>query len=133
MKIYIASYAGAFITLLALDAVWLGLTAKSFYQARLGALMAENPNFAIAALFYVFFAMAVVILASLPAASAGSIMTAIGLGAVLGLAAYGTYDITNLATLKNWPLSVTVVDLIWGTFVTAASATGGYWAARHFG
>nr|WP_316653360.1 DUF2177 family protein [uncultured Gellertiella sp.] len=133
MKLYLAAYGGAFVTLLALDAIWLSLTAKSFYQDRLGELMSPNPNFAVAALFYVFFAMAVVILASLPAFSQQSLMTAIGLGAVLGIAAYGTYDITNLATLKNWPVSITVIDLIWGTFVTAASAGGGYLAARQFG
>ena len=132
MKLYLAAYAGAFITLLALDAVWLTLTAKSFYQARLGELMAPDPNFSIAALFYVFFAMAVVILASLPGVAQQSLPAAIGMGAVLGLAAYGTYDITNLATLKNWPVAVTVVDLIWGTFVTSASAAGGYAVARYF-
>lgn len=133
MKLYIAAYAGAFITFLALDAVWLTLTAKSFYQARLGDLMAPDPNFAVAGIFYVFFAGAVVILASLPGLEKQSAMAAIGMGAVLGLAAYGTYDMTNLATLRNWPVSVTIVDLIWGTFVTSASAAGSYAAAKYFG
>lgn len=132
MKIYLAAYAGAFITFLALDAVWLTLTAKSFYQARLGDLMAPDPNFAVAAIFYVFFAIAVVILASMPGVAQQSLPVAIGMGAVLGLAAYGTYDMTNLATLRNWPVIVTVVDLVWGTFVTGASAAGGYAAARYF-
>lgn len=133
MKTFAIAYAGAFLTLLVLDAIWLGLMAKSFYVPRLGELMAPNPNFWVAALFYIFYAAAVVVLASSPAAAAQSLMTAVGFGAVLGFAAYGTYDFTNLATLKNWPVVVTVVDLVWGTVVTAASATGGYLALRQFG
>lgn len=132
MKTFVIAYGGAFLTLMVLDAIWLGLMARSFYVPLLSHLMAPNPNFAVAALFYVFYTMAVVILASNPAFAAGSIMTAIGLGAVLGFAAYGTYDFTNLATLKDWPVIVTVVDIIWGTFLTAASATGGYLALRQF-
>lgn len=133
MKTFAIAYAGAFLTLLVLDAIWLGLMAKSFYLPRLGELMAPNPSFQVAALFYIVYAAAVVILASSPAAAAQSLMTAVGFGAVLGFAAYGTYDFTNLATLKNWPVIVTVVDLVWGTVVTAASATGGYLALRQFG
>jgi uncharacterized membrane protein len=69
----------------------------------------------------------------LPAVSAASLTTALVYGAILGLAAYGTYDITNLSTLKNWPVTMTLVDMAWGTFVTAATAAGGYAAARAFG
>lgn len=133
MKTYAIAYAGALVTLLVLDAIWLGLTAKSFYVPKLGDLMAPQPNFWVAALFYVFYCVAVAILASVPAMREQSMMMAIGLGAVLGFAAYGTYDFTNLATLRNWPVVVTVVDLIWGTVVTAASATGGFLALRWMG
>ena len=69
-------------------------------------------------------------LAVLPGLSGGSAGTALLHGAVLGLAAYGTYDITNLSTLKNWPLAMSLVDMAWGTFLTALSAAGGYGAAR---
>ena len=133
MKTFAIAYAGAFLTLLVLDAIWLGTMAKSFYVPRLGELMAPNPNFWVAALFYIFYTVAVVILATNPASASQSLMTAIGLGAVLGFAAYGTYDFTNLATLRNWPVAITVVDLMWGTFLTAASATGGYLALKQFG
>lgn len=133
MKTFAIAYAGAFLTLLVLDAIWLSLMARSFYVPRLGDLMAPNPNFAVAALFYIFYTAAVVILAANPAAASQSVMTAIGLGAVLGFAAYGTYDFTNLATLKNWPVTVTVVDIVWGTVLTAASATGAYLALKQFG
>lgn len=133
MKTALVAYAGTFATLLVLDAIWLGLMARTFYRDQLGDLMLPEPNLAIAAIFYVFFAVAVVMLAVMPAVSAGSLGTAILYGAVLGLAAYGTYDITNLATLKNWPVTVTVVDLLWGAFVTAASTAGGFFAVRWFG
>ncbi len=132
MKPYLIAYAGALVALLSLDAIWLGLTARSFYVPKLGHLMAEEPNFMIAALFYLFYAVAVAILASMQGFNQSSLGVALGLGAVLGMAAYGTYDFTNLATLKDWPVVVTVVDIIWGTVVTSASAAGGYLALRWF-
>jgi len=88
------------------------------------------PNLGIAALFYLFFTAAIVVLAVLPGLSGGSIGTTLLYGAILGLAAYGTYDITNLSTLKNWPVAMSLVDMAWGTFLTAFSAAGGYCAAR---
>jgi uncharacterized membrane protein len=132
MKTALIAYAGTFGTLLVADAVWLGLVARTFYRNQLGALMLPSPNFAIAALFYVFFAVATVALVVLPGVRSGTVVSVLLYGGLLGMAAYGTYDITNLATLKNWPVIVTVVDLIWGTFVTALSAGGGYLAVRLF-
>ena len=133
MKTFAIAYAGAFLTPLMLKAIVLGSMTTSFYRPGLGDLMAPNPNFWVAALFYIFYTVAVVILATNPASASQSLTTAIGLGAVLGFAAYGTYDFTNLATLRNWPVAITVVDLMWGTFLTAASATGGYLALKQFG
>jgi uncharacterized membrane protein len=133
MKTALVAYAGSFATLLVLDAIWLGLVARTFYRDQLGELMLPQPAFGIAALFYLFFAVAVVVLAVLPAVNAASLGTALAYGAILGLAAYGTYDITNLSTLKNWPVTMSLVDMAWGTFVTAATAAGGYAAARAFG
>lgn len=132
MKTALIAYAGTFLTLLVADAIWLGVVARTFYREQLGSMMLPSPNFTIAALFYLFFAVAVVILAVMPGVRAGSLLLAIGYGAVLGLAAYGTYDITNLAVLKGWPVIVTVVDMIWGTFVTALCAAAGYMAVRQF-
>ncbi|RUM26427.1 DUF2177 family protein [Rhizobium vallis] len=133
MKTALIAYAGTLLTLLFGDGVWLGLIARSFYRDQLGALMLPSPNLALAALFYLFFTAAVVVLAVLPALSAGSITTALVHGAILGLAAYGTYDITNLATLRNWPLVMSVVDMAWGTALTALTAAGGYFAVRLIG
>lgn len=133
MKNALIAYAGTASTILVVDAIWLGLVARNFYRDQLGALMLPQPNFAVAALFYVFFAMAVVFLAVMPGFRAGSLTTAVLYGAVLGLAAYGTYDITNLATLRGWPAIVSFVDMAWGTFLIALAAAGGFLALRWAG
>lgn len=132
IKTALTAYAGSLVTLLVLDGIWLGLVARTFYRDQLGDLMLPQPNLAIAAIFYLFFTVAVVMLAVVPAVGGGALGRALLFGAVLGLAAYGTYDITNLSTLKNWPIMVSIVDMAWGTFVTAATAGGGYAAARYF-
>lgn len=133
MKTSLIAYAATLGSFLVADAIWLGLVARSFYRDQLGPLMLASPNFAVAAIFYIFFAAAIVLLAVMPGVRAGSIMTALVYGAVLGLAAYGTYDITNLATLKGWPVIVSVVDMAWGAFITALAASCGFLAARQFG
>jgi uncharacterized membrane protein len=130
MKTALVAYAGSFGTLLVLDAIWLGFVARTFYRDQLGDLMLPSPNFGIAAIFYLFFAVAVVVLAVLPAIASGSLWTAVIYGLILGLAAYGTYDVTNLATLKNWPPLMSIVDLAWGGFITAMTAAGGFLAVR---
>ncbi|MGV4792469.1 DUF2177 family protein [Rhizobium sp. F40D2] len=133
MKTALCAYAGTFLTLLVCDGIWLGVVARNFYRDQLGALMLPSPNLAVAALFYLFFAAAVVVLAVLPALSAGSIGTALLHGAILGLAAYGTYDIINLVTLRNWPLTMSLIDMAWGTLLTMLTAVGGYFAVRILG
>ena len=110
----------AFITFLIIDGAWLALIAKNFYAKHLGYLMAKNPNFAAAGIFYVIYIITLVVLIIAPALQKGSLSAAILTAALFGFCAYATYDLTNLATIKDWPLIVTVVDLIWGTFVTAA-------------
>lgn len=133
MKTYGIAYAGTLISFLLIDALWLGLVAKNFYRDQLGELMLPSPNLAVAAIFYLFFAAAIVALAVRPGLAAETIWSAIGYGAVLGLAAYGTYDITNLSTLKGWPVSLSIVDLVWGTILTSAASACGYMVARYFG
>ncbi|KQV63880.1 DUF2177 family protein [Rhizobium sp. Root1220] len=132
MKIAFVAYGGSLVALLAVDAIWLGLVARTFYRDQLGDMMLPSPNLGIAVVFYIFFAAAVVILAVLPALSAGSLIMAIVYGAVLGLAAYGTYEITNLATLRNWPVAMAVIDIGWGTFLTSLTAASGFTVARLF-
>ena len=104
------------------DAVWLGFLAKNFYKQQLGPLMRERPIWSAVISFYTLYTLAIVILAALPASRNSSWETALLNGAVLGLAAYGTYDLSNIATLKSWPLAVTFVDMAWGTLLTTCTA-----------
>ena len=123
---YGLAYAATAIVLLGLDFLWLSFASPRFSRPRLGDLLLERPNLTVAALFYAFYAVAIVILAVAPANNQGNWLLAIGLGAVLGAAAYGTYDITNLATIRGWSAAVTVVDIAWGTLVSATAALAGY-------
>lgn len=110
----------AFLSFLLIDSIWLTTVAKNFYAKNLGYLMSKNPNLAAAGIFYVIYVITLVILVISPALQKGSLLSAILTGALFGLCAYATYDLTNLATIKDWPLLVTVVDLIWGAFLSGA-------------
>jgi uncharacterized membrane protein len=106
-----------------IDMVWLVLVAKKFYQEQIGFLMKPDINWFAAIIFYLLFITGLVIFVISPAVEKHSWVDAILFGALFGLITYATYDLTNLATLEDWPLLVTVVDLIWGT-VLAASISG---------
>jgi len=123
---FLTSYLAALFAFLLIDFIWLKYVALGFYRSNIGHLMTESPNLIIAGLFYLVYIVGVVILAVNPALDKGSWVTACLLGGLLGLVAYGTYDITNLATLKNWPPIVAIVDIIWGTVLTASVATVSY-------
>lgn len=133
MHRFAIAYGASAVVLLALDAVWLGLATRLLYRPQIGALLLESPNLTIAALFYLVYVVGVVVFAVLPGAEARSLPSALGLGALLGLVAYGTYDITNLATLKGWTVMVAVADIAWGVLVSALSAMAGCLALRLFG
>ena len=122
---YLSAYLAVVVTFLVIDAIWLFTMTSRFYAPQLGELLRPDPNLTIAAVFYLLYAMAVVVLASAPAALSGSTGRSLFLGAVLGLAAYGTYDITNLATIKGWPPIVAVVDILWGMSLTAICGLAG--------
>jgi uncharacterized membrane protein len=99
----------------AIDMVWLGVVAKNFYRKHLGDLMAPKVGWPAAVLFYLLFIAGLVVFAVRPGLAAGAPAKALLLGAFLGLVSYATYDLTNQATVKDWPVVVTVVDLVWGT------------------
>lgn len=126
---WIAAYIASAVTFLALDALWLGVVAQKMYQREFGPLLLEKPNMAAAAVFYALYIFGVVFFAVKPALEAGSWSRALLYGAIFGLVAYATYDLTNLATLKGFPARVVLPDLAWGAFVSAAAAIGGYAAA----
>ena len=112
---FLKMYLIAFLVFLAVDALWLGLVAPKFYKSQIGFIMAERPNFIAAGIFYLIFIVGVVYFVVNPAVEAQSVTKVLVAGALFGFVTYATYDLTNLATLKDWPLTVTIVDLIWGT------------------
>ncbi len=129
MRLLIA-YGGTLVAFALLDFLWLGFVARDFYQARLGSLLLPTPNWLPAALFYLAYPAGVVLFAVAPAFDTGSVMRAAAWGALLGVMAYGTYDLTNLATLKGWSAAVAILDVAWGALATAGGATAGFLLAR---
>jgi len=112
-----------------IDAVWLKST-STFYRRHLGHLMADKPHLGYAVVFYVLYIAGIVFFALRPALDGGSWLTALGYGAALGTFAYATYDLTNAATLKKWPLLIVVVDIVWGAFLTGLATVVG-WLVFH--
>lgn len=127
---YIKLYLATLVAFFAVDLAWLGLVARTFYRKYLGFLMAPKVNWPAALIFYLLFVVGILVFAVLPGLEAGSLKTTLLRAALFGLIAYATYDLTNLATLKDWPLTVTVVDLIWGTLVSVLVSLAGYFAGR---
>ena len=116
------------IIFLAIDMVWLLVVAKSFYAKHLGYLMAEKPNLTAAFIFYLIFTAGLLVFVVQPALAAGSLQKALTVGLFFGLVTYATYDLTNHATIRDWPLLITLVDMIWGCVISALTATLGYLA-----
>jgi uncharacterized membrane protein len=123
-------FAASVVLLAVPDLIWLGLIMDEFYQANLRHLMAGNINFLAAIAFYLLYTAGLFLFAVLPAVRAGKMRRAATLGVLLGLLAYGTYDLTNQATLKDWPFIVTVVDMAWGAVLTGALSVFGFFLVR---
>ena len=126
MTKFIIAYGTTAAVFFALDFLWLGVVAKDFYRSALGSLLLERPNMTAAVVFYLLYVAGIVLFAVAPALATESWQKAVVLGALFGFFAYSTYDMTNLATLKGWPLSVVVVDIAWGALLTGISAALGY-------
>ena len=133
MKTMLVAYAAAAVTMLGMDAIWLSISADLLYRPLLGDIMLPGFRLVPAILFYVLYVVGIVIFAIKPALVTGRWSGAAGKGALLGFFCYATYDLTNQATLTTWPTTVTIVDMGWGTFLTACTATVGYLAASRFG
>jgi uncharacterized membrane protein len=114
-----------------IDMVWLGVIAKNFYQSRIGHLLGE-VQWGPALLFYFVFLIGLTIFATYPAITSGKIGTALVYGALFGFFTYATYDLTNLATLRDWPLSIVIVDILWGTILGASVAGMAVYVYRLF-
>lgn len=130
---FLKLYAVSIVTFCALDAVWLGLIARTFYRQQLGELLRPDPRWGAALVFYALFVAGVVLFVTLPALRDGTLGRAVMLGALFGLVTYATYDLTSLAVLRGFPVIVAVVDLAWGAAISAAVATVGYVTAGWLG
>ena len=133
---YLTTYLGTALAFAALDAVYLSLAGQKVYRPTLDYALADTLNLPAAIAFYLVYIAGILLLAVLPNRDAGVRKTAVT-GAILGAMAYATYDLTNQATLKVWTTQITLTDIAWGTFVTAAGAAAGAmawrWSARRFG
>lgn len=123
-------YLATLVALVLTDGLWLVVMGPTFYAGEIGPLMRPSPNLPVAALFYLIYPIGLVALATLPGLAEGVLSGAIWRAAILGLCAYATYDLTNLATLKGWTPLLTVVDLAWGIVASMLAATAGYLAGR---
>ena len=133
MKInYVALYGIALAAFVAIDGIWLGLIAKNLYAKELKNLLTTDVKWAGAVLFYILFLGFVIFFVLQPALQGGSLQTAITRGALFGLATYMTYDLTNYATIKGFPLKIVVIDMLWGTFLTASISAVSYLAYTKF-
>ena len=125
-KLYVISL-GAFF---AIDIIWLGFVARTFYRSHLGFLMAQDVNWLPAIIFYLLFIIGIVVFVLVPGLKEDSLKTTLVRGALFGLITYSTYDLTNHATVKDWPVIVTVVDLVWGIVLTLSVSLVGFIAGK---
>lgn len=130
---FLKLYAIALPVFFAIDMIWLGLIAKNFYRAQIGALMKTDVNWTAAMLFYLIFIAGLIMFVINPAMEKNSWSHALLFGAIFGLVCYATYDLTNLAVAKDWPLLVTLVDLAWGAILAASVSIITYFIATKIG
>ena len=124
IKLYLLTFLGFFV----IDMIWLGIIAPSFYRKHIGFLLSPQPNWIPAIIFYLVFVGGLLVFVVLPGIRSQSLKKTAILGVIYGIITYGTYDLTNLATIEDWPILVTVVDMIWGVFLSVSVATIGYFA-----
>lgn len=118
------------IVFFAIDMIWLGVIAKNVYRKFLGGFMTDSVKWGPAVVFYLLFIVGILIFAVLPAVEKDSFAKAVLLGALFGLFTYATYDLTNLATLKGWPLGIVFIDILWGMCLSGIVSTSGYLIAK---
>lgn len=130
MAFYIKLYLVTLLAFFAIDIVWLGFVARSFYYEQLGFLLNPNTNWVAAMIFYLLFILGILVFVVLPGLKENSLKATILRAVLFGLVTYATYDLTNLATVKDWPLLITIVDLAWGTVLTIAVSSVGFFAGK---
>lgn len=127
---YLKLYCCTLLCFFAIDMVWLVLVARGFYQKHLGFLLKDDPNWLAAIVFYLLFIFGLLVFVIVPSLDAGSTKKVLALGCLYGVITYATYDLTNLATVENWPWIVTVVDVIWGGVLATSVSYLGYLAGK---
>lgn len=128
---WLLAYGLTFLVFLIIDMVWLAWLAKDLYKKYLGSLLSDEVNWVAAFVFYSLFIIGIFIFAILPAVEKNVWTNALILGGLFGFFTYATYDLTNLATLKNWPLTIVWIDIVWGTILTAAVSSAGFFIVRY--
>jgi uncharacterized membrane protein len=122
---HLAAYVAVAFAIVILDFVWLGMIARPMYLQGIGHLMAERPDLPVAALFYAVYALGLMVFAVTPPGPTARLRETLVAGTLFGFFAYATYDLTNLATLKQWPVMIAVVDITWGSMVSGVAAGAG--------
>lgn len=130
IKTVLISYVLTFIVFLAVDMLWLGLIARNLYRKYLGDFLSDKVNWTAAFIFYLLFVIGISIFAIYPAVNKDSVSNAILLGALFGFFTYATYDLTNLATLKGWPLPIVIIDILWGATLSAIVSLSGFYIVK---
>jgi uncharacterized membrane protein len=125
MMRYLATCFAMALVMIALDVMWIGFIAKQLYQSGIGHLMADKPNLLAAAAFYLVFCGGLLWFAIIPSVLKPGMSSSILSAAIFGFCAYATYDLSNLSTLKAWPLSVALIDMAWGTFASVVAVAIG--------
>jgi uncharacterized membrane protein len=123
-------YAIATVVFFAIDMLWLGVIAKNIYRQKLGFIISAEVNWVAAFTFYLLYIAGILFFAIMPGLKQGSWQVTLINGAIFGFMCYATYDLTNMATIKNWPLSIVVIDIIWGTVLTASVSVLTYMLAN---
>lgn len=129
---FFAIYLVSLVVFFTIDLFWLGIIAKNLYREQIGFLMSAEIKWKPAILFYALYIAGLVVFAILPAINEGNWVSALLYGGFFGLVCYATYDLTNLATLKGWPIKIVIYDLLWGTFVTGITSLITFWIGSHW-
>ena len=124
--LYLRNFIITFIVFMTIDLIWLGVVAKKLYNKYLGYIMTKNINWIAAVIFYVIFVIGLLLFVIYPAMAKNSVQYIIIYGMAYGFITYATYDLTNLATLKDWPIEITIIDLIWGTTLSTLTSYFSY-------
>lgn len=127
---YLTAYIAFFLSLIVIDLIWLLGIAKNLYRDEMGSLMASEPKLIAGLVFYLLYALGASIFVTIPALSKQSWIYAVQYGALFGLFCYMTYDLTNLAVIRDFPMRLAFIDIAWGSFVTAVSASIAYWVGN---